>query len=447
MKIKTAILVDNRVLTRWQKNALNEAKEKIDILLILNCTNTKSKRNIFKNFFYYILNCCSLRNSLTKKEPLSDIEAERINFTSEYKGAWQTIPKAIVAKLKTKEISLVIKFGMGLVRIDESLLNIPVLSYHHGNPSKYRGRPAGFYEILNGEDEVGIIVQRINNELDAGEILAFAESKIFNFSYKKTSLTYYRNSRHLLSKAIDNLLQKVPIKIPVNGKNYKLPNNFTVLKFVVLLAYNLLNKLIYGIFFEKKWNVALTNQFLKLDGDEIILAHQLKKLPVLRNYNFYADPFFSCDGTKIRLEALRNKSGLGDLVEICAKDFNKQSVLASGQHYSYPFSFLFEENEYVLPEVASHSPQFFSPITGNDNTNHYIKGLEDKRLVDATLIEHNHKWFLFFGENQTALDILNLWLSDSPFGEFKPHPKTPIVMSPKTPSIPAVLPTFTLLPP
>ncbi len=97
MTIKTAILVDNLALTRWQKNALNEAKGKIDILLILNCTNTKSKKNIFKNFFYYILNCCSLRNSLTKKEPLNDIGAERIKFTSQYKGAWQTIPEAIVA--------------------------------------------------------------------------------------------------------------------------------------------------------------------------------------------------------------------------------------------------------------------------------------------------------------------------------------------------------------
>ena len=33
---------------------------------------------------------------------------------------------------------------MNLLRIDENLKLPPILSFHHGDPSKYRGRPAGF---------------------------------------------------------------------------------------------------------------------------------------------------------------------------------------------------------------------------------------------------------------------------------------------------------------
>ena len=62
---------------------------------------------------------------------------------------------------------------MGLLKIDEKLSKCNVISFHHGNPSKYRGRPSGFFEILNDEKRSGVIVQKINNELDAGDIYAF----------------------------------------------------------------------------------------------------------------------------------------------------------------------------------------------------------------------------------------------------------------------------------
>ena len=70
MKIKTAIIVDNLSLMKWQKDALEEVKKKIDVVLILNCRNTKNKKQLFKNFFYYILNIFSLKNYLSKKSKI-----------------------------------------------------------------------------------------------------------------------------------------------------------------------------------------------------------------------------------------------------------------------------------------------------------------------------------------------------------------------------------------
>ena len=148
---------------------------------------------------------------------------------------------------------------MNLLKIDDNLSNIPILSFHHGNPSKYRGRPAGFYEILNNEKTVGIIVQRLTNELDAGKILAYAEAKIINYSYRKTSINFYKNSKFLLSKTIDNLCEKI-VNIKKSNKAFKLPSNFTVLKFLFLIFFNLKKK-IFMDFFEKKWKVA----FLKVN--------------------------------------------------------------------------------------------------------------------------------------------------------------------------------------
>ena len=151
----------------------------------MNCKNKRSQKFFFKHLFYYILNIFCLKNSLTKQEQYEILDKDIIDFNSDYNGMWQSIPKEVYASILHKKVNLVIKFGMNLLKVDQKLNSVPFLSFHHGNPSKYRGRPAGFYEILNGEKTVGIIVQELTNKLDAGKVLAFAESKIVKFSYKK----------------------------------------------------------------------------------------------------------------------------------------------------------------------------------------------------------------------------------------------------------------------
>jgi len=433
MKIKAAILVDNLKIKKWQKLALEEAKNKIKIIYILNCKNTLNKRNIFKYFFYYILNFFSLKNALTKQEDLSNLKIRNINFKSINDGLWQSIPETVIKKLKKKNINLIIKFGMNLLKVNKNLLNLSILSFHHGNPSKYRGRPAGFYEILNKEKNIGSIVQKISNKLDEGKIFASSESKIINYSYKKTAYNFYNNSIYLLSKAIDNLLKNKEIKKNKKGINYKLPNNIKVFKFLILIFKNFINKSFYGLFFEKKWKVAITDNKLFLKGDEIIQSKYFKEIPIQKKYNFYADPFFSQDSKKIRLEAINKISCIGDCLEILLNNTDKQKKLISGDHYSYPFSFIYKNIEYLLPEVSDHSSPFFlKKINGNFKKKIFLKGFKNQRIVDATLFKHKNLWYIFFGKKFEANNVLHLWVSDNPFKKFKPHPKSPIIISPKS---------------
>ena len=256
IKMRAALIVDNMQLSKWQLDALDAASNSIEIVLIFNCQNTLTKKRYLKNFLYYALNIFTLRNHLTKRQKFSFPNATVINFDSIYKGAWQSLPEKIYKELEGGNIDVAIKFGMSLLSLNEEKKLPPILSYHHGNPSKYRGRPGGFYEIYNNERTTGIIVQSICNKLDAGEIYAFAESKVVNFSYKKTALNFYSNSVSLLDCAIRNLSNKTKLNIKVDGKNYRLPSNAKVSIFLLLLSVNALKKVIYGLFFEKRWRVA-----------------------------------------------------------------------------------------------------------------------------------------------------------------------------------------------
>ena len=100
---------------------------------------------------------------------------------------------------------------------------------------------------------------------------------------------------------------------------------------------------------------------------EVLSSSDFKEIPINKKYNFYADPFFSDDGKKIRFEALDNNTGLGDILELEVNNFSKQIKLMSGKHFSYPCSFIYEEKEYLLPEVASHSAQYFCELNKLEN--------------------------------------------------------------------------------
>ena len=157
--------------------------------------------------------------------------------------------------LQSVDIEVVIKFGMNLLKITKDISSYKILSFHHGDPSKYRGRPAGFYEMLHDDDKVGVIVQLLSNGIDEGDVYAFSEAQIFNYSYKKTALSFFSISRFMLRQALFNLVTKKPIKINKNGRNFKLPSNFLVIVFLLKLLFNFSKRIIYGIFFEKngKW--------------------------------------------------------------------------------------------------------------------------------------------------------------------------------------------------
>lgn len=432
MKVKAALIVDNLKIKQWQKLSLENALKKIDIVFILNCKNTSNKKKIFRNFFYYILNFFSLKNEFTKKRKLLLSNSKIIHFNSNYNGSWQTIPKNVIKELKSQNINLIIKFGMNLLNIDKHTSGLSILSFHHGNPSKYRGRPAGFYEILNNEKKVGTIVQLITNKLDAGKIYAFNESKIINYSYRKTAINFYSNSRFLLSKAIDNFLKQKQVKINKNGINYKLPSNYKVLIFLFLIFSNSIKKIFYGLFFEKRWKIAISNNKLHFKGNQILASKHFKEIPIAKKYSRYADPFFSHDYKNIRLEAMNKYSNLGEITEISINNLKQQKILMSNNHYSYPLSFMYKKIEYLLPEVSSHSAPFFIKMDGKNKKKIFVKGLRNHRIVDATLFKHKKFWYLFFGKKFDAKNILHLWISDDPFKEFKPHPNTPIIISPNS---------------
>ena len=85
----------------------------------------------------------------------------------------QVLPEDVVATV-ADETDVVVRFGFGILKGD--VLTEPehgVLSFHHGDVRRYRGRPVGAWEFIDGAREGGVTLQRLTETLDGGRVVAF----------------------------------------------------------------------------------------------------------------------------------------------------------------------------------------------------------------------------------------------------------------------------------
>jgi len=436
-RLKAVLIVDDGAVTRWQKDALGRCRDLLDVVLVASCRNTAVKRRPLQHLLYYLLNFVSIRPGPNRRTPLDPGKAETIVFDSVYENAWQRLPDQVAHRIDAIRPDVVIKFGMNLLKDPHVLgCRLGVMSFHHGDPAKYRGRPAGFYEILNHEDSMGVIVQKLSNTLDGGAIYAAGHSKIVHHNYRKTLANAYRNSAPLLRKALLNARRGTVVPNPATGRNYRLPSNAMAAAFLLLLAKRKIARLLYGAFIEKRWNISVSKrQALSAelaDGGRTETALVRESCPrIPGDYVFYADPFFSPDGETIFAEALSRKTGLGEIVSLAASSLATTGVLLKGQHHSYPQPVEDDGAWYLLPEVAAwSSPLLFALEDGRVVGETQIEGLEDVRLVDATHFCRDDLHYIFAGRSEAAFDNLNLYVGPSLRGPYLEHPMNPIVIDP-----------------
>lgn len=385
-----------------------------------------------RHAFYYLLNIASLKTPITKPGtlPVGLNIVEQLDFEAERDGEWQRLPTQVLDLLASRRPDVAIKFGMGLLRVPEEL-QCKILSYHHGNPRRFRGRPAGFYELLGDVPTVGQIVQIISNRLDAGAIVAFAETRVRPYSYRATMADAYAISPLLLKQAVRNCLAGTVLPIEPHGTNHRLPTNLTVARFAAKLLVEKARRLLYGAFFHKAWavaSVAIGSESL----DELVrdVGEAARWHVVTRpdQYEFLADPFPHPRGG-VLVEALRRSDGQGEIVHF---DDGSARILCTGRgHFSYPATIQADGSWFMVPEVSEWSSPEVYRLDGDKCE--FVANLDvegEPRLVDATLHARDDAMFLFANRASDGSDVLRLWTADSLFDRFSEHPQSPIRISP-----------------
>ena len=432
--INVCLIVDSQTINKWEFDALEIAlkRRQARIGSVLFCTNSKKKRRLTKYPFYYLLNVLSMRNAWTRRlhwKTLLGADTPILLFEATDTKGWQSIPVETMTELELIKPDVIVKFGMNLLKDPDQIPSkFGVLSFHHGDPTKFRGRPAGFYELLQNQSTIGVIVQKLSNSLDAGEIYASGSFRCTSHSYKKTLENAYGNGRYLLSKALSSI--DTPFKPQIAGSLYTLPRNRTIVKFLFLSLIRKIKWLSNSAFHQKRWKISTSPISKDVFFENYELLTGQREIPTPTDVNFVADPFFLSDGTII-CEMTKKGSITGQLAII--KEDRIEVVHSgshlSGKHTSFPFPFENEGSHFLLPEMASVGSQSIFRIEPNYDLTFVqtLSGLEDEKLIDPVLFFKDDTWWLFAGRRGSESDLLFLWTSDSFTNEFKEHSVSPVV--------------------
>jgi hypothetical protein len=100
-------------------------------------------------------------------------------------------------------------------------------------------------------------------------------------------------------------------------------------------------------------------------------------------------------------------------------------VLQRPYKLSYPFIFEYRGEFYMIPSTAqNHAIEVYRCARFPDQWEYHKTIMHDVSSINATLIEHSMRWWMFAGME----DELHLFYTDDPLSEnWTPHPMNPIV--------------------
>ena len=345
------------------------------------------------------------------------------------------LPAEVVKQLRDGGFDVILKFGMGLLRVPPpEQLATPILSYHHGDPDKFRGRPAGFWEMHDGEGVMGQIVQIISNRLDAGRVVAVAETRVMPWSYRATLIEAFRHSPLIINAAVRNAISGTSLPKASTGRNCRLPSNLTVARASIRMGLRFVRRLAYGTVIEKAWRVSracLSSNDLPAPLGSAIFppTEHWRTLIPPKEYVFYADPFFTPGAEGVLVEALNRKTGRGEILLVTDKV--QKSLPSAGGHMSYPATANICGKDIVLPEQARWAtPIAYTLADSQLRPLHRLRIVNEPRLIDATLFEYNQRIYLFGNISTIGSGALFLWSAESLEAAFSLHPSSPIRISP-----------------
>lgn len=127
-------------------------------------------------------------------------------------------------------------YGTNIVK--ESVFTIPrlgTINLHQGLVPFYRGGPPVFWELYNGESEVGLTVHLVETKVDSGEIILQERVPLqYDYRYKMDYESYIndfceglrRRSAQLVAEAVRQIALGIATPQPQDtslGKRYRLP--------------------------------------------------------------------------------------------------------------------------------------------------------------------------------------------------------------------------------
>lgn len=324
-------------------------------------------------------------------------------------------PEAVAA-VRERNLDVLLRFGFNIIRGDIlQSARYGVWSFHHGDNDFYRGAPPHFWELVEQHPRSGVILQVLNDELDAGFVLAkglFPTQQ--GLSVARNRHGPYWGTTHFVIQKLYELHQYgwdiVKARAIPEGtyqgkrKIYRTPNNWEMVKWA---GPQLLKKAAQQTILRPfqpashlHWRIAIRRSALTLleEGPQVLPSFMWIDAP---RGHYYADPMlFERDGkTWLFVEDYQYAQS-----QAC---ISVAEVATTGQvglftpcltrpyHLSYPFVFEHGGEIFMLPETGRNNTVELYRATGFPLEWKFEKVLLSSRAVDTTPLYRDGRWWIF----------------------------------------------------
>jgi hypothetical protein len=194
---------------------------------------------------------------------------------------------------------------------------------------------------------------------------------------------------------------------------------------------SLIRRLWNEVFCVDSWNVGVIE--LRIQDLVAGARRPARWLPRHRFGCFIADPFIYRTGPRVTcLVEDCSHFRRGRIAEVAVwpptAKLELTPVLERDYHLSYPHIFRRDQDTFCLPEAQENS-ELLLYRCGPDNLRPIGSLLAGRRVADATLVEHEDRYWLFCGlEDDHVMTNLHVFFADDLLGPWHPHPLNPVKM-------------------
>lgn len=353
--------------------------------------------------------------------------------------------------IKKEKLDVLIRLGFRILK--GSILSASkygVWSLHHGDSRTNRGGPAGVWEFLKKQKDVGSILQILSEDLDNGLILYRSWSSRKN-SINKTLNNYYIKTSFFIPRKLEELnriggnefMKKVQIENNdltfYSERLYKAPTNFEFIKLITLDLLGKIKNKLNSLYYNEQWILMYNYNHSKQLATSL---YKFKEIIPPKD-RFWADPFVIKQGGEFFVffeECIKGKKGTINVGKLNKEGnlFDIQTIIEKNYHLSYPFIFSYENKFWIIPEskenktIEIYECENF-PYEWKFKTNL----MENVNAVDTTLYFDNYRWWMFtnISENEgiSDLDELHIFYKQDLFtGNWNKHTNNPVITDVKS---------------
>jgi hypothetical protein len=314
-----------------------------------------------------------------------------------------------------------------------------VWTVHVGDPRRYRGEPALFWEVASGEPVSTSVLEAVAESPGERRELYRSSTATDPVSLQRTRNPVYWKSARFILRRLEDLLagrwnpERQPAD-PRQDRDGRAPSNADAARHMARVAARITRRRLRRAAFRRQWFLGLRRRRADTLPHENPTPWQVETPPADR---YWADPFvFQRDGvTHVFFEQVRYADERGELVVARLEEGGELSapepVLRAAHHLSYPYVFRDGAETFMIPEssearrvelwAATDFPTGWTPVGVL---------LEGVVAVDASVLCHDGLYWMWVNEGFEGGrldDETFLYFSDRLDTGWTPHPRNPVV--------------------